>query len=466
MTTKKLIIRISYCFLLFLLGIWFPKLRAYADCPFPAQQDASISATCTISTTTGIDVAANETSTTNTGKVTIGADTTINNGGTLTTGSLQIVSGTTISIQDGGQIKMRTPLYASDSTCDGYADDLNNFYTATGSGKRRLFFLKSMNQTKFSGTGLDGPVTISANKNINTDVLVGNGPVSWWKIDEAAGTSVADSKGTNTGTATGTTVVAGKYSNARDFSGSAGNYVSVPAATGTLDIESNPVTIEAWIYPHSTGTQVIFSRGQSGTNGYGIRILSGKLNIGFHGGGNFSGATSLTPNNWWHVAGVINGASAVAYVNGQQDATGSASVVASALDGYIGADWNGTTQSSLFDGVIDDVRIFNNARTQEQIQYDMTSNDPFRSSADGVQFTSITNTSAGSTTINLNTPSAPTGLAVGDDVIIINLQGTSAGQYELKKIASINTNTLTFTNALVNNYDGTTQKIMIQRVPN
>jgi hypothetical protein len=101
MTTKKLIIRISYCFLLFLLGIWFPKLRAYADCPFPAQQDASISATCTISTTTGIDVAANETSTTNTGKVTIGADTTINNGGTLTTGSLQIVSGTTISIQDG-----------------------------------------------------------------------------------------------------------------------------------------------------------------------------------------------------------------------------------------------------------------------------------------------------------------------------------------------------------------------------
>ncbi|MHC1716330.1 MAG: glycine-rich domain-containing protein [Candidatus Dojkabacteria bacterium] len=93
-----------------------------------------------------------------------------------------------------------------------------------------------------------------------------------------------------------------------------------------------------------------------------------------------------------------------------------------------------------------------------------------RATADAVNYISTVNTTAGSTSITLST--SPTGLTAGDEVLIINLQGTSAnytnvGKYETRTIASIVGNTLNFSGAaLTNSYDGTTQKIMVQRVPN
>ncbi|HSV94945.1 MAG TPA: hypothetical protein VLH94_03180 [Spirochaetia bacterium] len=96
-----------------------------------------------------------------------------------------------------------------------------------------------------------------------------------------------------------------------------------------------------------------------------------------------------------------------------------------------------------------------------------------RSTADAVSFTSTANTLAGATSIILLSP--PNGLAVGDEVLIINLQGNSSastwekvGQYEIHTIASITeNNTLNFTDSpLTNSYDGTTQKIVVQRIPN
>jgi prepilin-type N-terminal cleavage/methylation domain-containing protein len=92
-----------------------------------------------------------------------------------------------------------------------------------------------------------------------------------------------------------------------------------------------------------------------------------------------------------------------------------------------------------------------------------------RATADAVNFISTANTLSGSTSITLS--SSPTGITVGDQVLIINLQGTSGdyanvGKYETKIISEINSNTLTFSESLTNSYNGTTQKIMIQRLPN
>ncbi|MBI4835428.1 MAG: hypothetical protein HY811_11515, partial [Planctomycetes bacterium] len=66
----------------------------------------------------------------------------------------------------------------------------------------------------------------------------------------------------------------------------------------------------------------------------------------------------------------------------------------------------------------------------------------------------------------------PNGLAINDEILIINLKGTSGdytnvGNYETKKISAINANTITFTQPVSNTYgDAATQKIMVQRVPN
>ncbi len=92
-----------------------------------------------------------------------------------------------------------------------------------------------------------------------------------------------------------------------------------------------------------------------------------------------------------------------------------------------------------------------------------------RATADAINFTTTSNITSGSSSITLTT--TPTGLVPGDEVLIINLQGTSSnydnvGKYETRIISEINSNTLILSQSLTNSYDGTTQKIMVQRMPN
>jgi len=98
-----------------------------------------------------------------------------------------------------------------------------------------------------------------------------------------------------------------------------------------------------------------------------------------------------------------------------------------------------------------------------------------RTDADAINFkVSGTSTSdllySGSTNINLSV--SPTGLSVNDEILIINLQGISTdystvGNYETKIITAISDKTITIDTPLSMNYsNASTQKIMVQRVPN
>jgi hypothetical protein len=98
-----------------------------------------------------------------------------------------------------------------------------------------------------------------------------------------------------------------------------------------------------------------------------------------------------------------------------------------------------------------------------------------RSCADGgdaVSYSITTNVSSGANSVTLSTTPSAGCISVGDEFLIINLQGTSGnnanvGQYEIHAISGINGAVISFTdNTLTNSYDGTTQKIMFQRVPN
>ncbi len=97
-----------------------------------------------------------------------------------------------------------------------------------------------------------------------------------------------------------------------------------------------------------------------------------------------------------------------------------------------------------------------------------------RSCADGgdaVNYSVTSSVAAADTTVTLSSTPSSGCLAVNDEVLIINMQGTSGdnsnvGKYETARITSISTATLTLNHALQNGYDGTTQKIMVQRIPN
>lgn len=97
-----------------------------------------------------------------------------------------------------------------------------------------------------------------------------------------------------------------------------------------------------------------------------------------------------------------------------------------------------------------------------------------RSCADGgdaVNYSVTENRSSGTNQVVLSSTPSSGCLAVGDEILIINLQGTSGnnsnvGKYETARITTISTATLSVNHNWANSYDGSTQKIMVQRIPN
>jgi len=103
--------------------------------------------------------------------------------------------------------------------------------------------------------------------------------VAIWHLDELSGQNVVDSSPYhNNGTAIGTTIVPGRFGNARSFSGS-GNYISVPnPVSGEFNFASNQsFTIEAWFKTTQADTGEILRRGLAPVAGYALRIFQGRV---------------------------------------------------------------------------------------------------------------------------------------------------------------------------------------------
>ncbi|EKE19915.1 MAG: hypothetical protein ACD_8C00086G0006 [uncultured bacterium] len=180
---------------------------------------------------------------------------------------------------------------------------------------------------------------------------------------------------------TGMAYQAGKSSQALNFDG-VDDYVSIPASP-SLNLTSNPVTMEAWVKTNAIGTtQKIFSKGQTGLNGYGISISStGYINIGGNGGGNFNGTSILiTPNVWHHVVGVIDDVNTKIYVDGVADlATGTVNVKSGEFSAQIGASQNSSSVAgSFFNGLIDEVAIYDRVLSLEEITANFNAGSPAR----------------------------------------------------------------------------------------
>ncbi len=98
-----------------------------------------------------------------------------------------------------------------------------------------------------------------------------------------------------------------------------------------------------------------------------------------------------------------------------------------------------------------------------------------RSFADGIAY-QVDAPSDGATSVSITNSGTYdfNGIATGDEVLIINLQGATGdfqdvGNYEFKEVQSASADTLTFDSALIRSYNGVTgsnQKIIVQRVPN
>jgi hypothetical protein len=208
------------------------------------------------------------------------------------------------------------------------------------------------------------------------------GLVGWWHFDEGAGTVANDSSGNgNNGTITGASWVAGRYGNALSFNG-IDNYVQVPDSS-SLHI-TTALTITAWI--KTTGSGMTFrnrivdkwgSNNQGG--GWNLNIWDSSGKLGFEqrysdGSQMFvtglQGNTVVTDNAWHFVCARLDSGTATAklYVDGQLDAQSTSftnPLLSNNENLAIGAFFNG---GNFFNGITDEVQIYNRALSATEIQ--------------------------------------------------------------------------------------------------
>jgi len=208
--------------------------------------------------------------------------------------------------------------------------------------------------------------------------------VSHWKFDEGTGSTASDSWGSNDGTITDATWVNGLLGGALDFDGS-GDYVNVGNDDSLeIDITNSNVTISTWVYPKVLDNyEPIFVVDDYDGAYYGYMLMitpNGNVWLTYGDGTGAdlnnrrtkTGTTSLKTNIWYHVVGVIRGATDMSiFINGLDDGgrySGNGGEVSySSASASIGRVRFGTLDNE-FNGSLDDVLVFNRALTEGEVR--------------------------------------------------------------------------------------------------
>ena len=211
----------------------------------------------------------------------------------------------------------------------------------------------------------------TASEPVTTDTTIGESLVLSLRLDEASGTTAIDSSGYgNNGVINGATYTTGKVGNALSFDGN--DYVSI-GDSSSLDITDN-ITIEGWINPSvgSSGWRTIVSKFETGPRkDIYFYLYSNSLGIALSGprDSNWTPGISISTGVWTHVAVTYDGFNIRLFKNGVNEATvsasGSLSLATNGNPLYIGQ--NTYWGDECFVGIIDEVRIFNRALTEEEI---------------------------------------------------------------------------------------------------
>jgi len=159
----------------------------------------------------------------------------------------------------------------------------------------------------------------------------------------------------------------GQIDDAQDFDG-VDDYVEVPHST-SLDIIGN-ITIEAWLKHDNTESEFIVAKREA-SNAYSL-YTSATHTPGFEvfiGGARryVEGSTVLSAATWYHVVGTYDGENLRIYLNGEINGTTPQTGNIDSTTDPVRIGW-AIADFFSFDGIIDEVRISNVARSAAWIK--------------------------------------------------------------------------------------------------
>ena len=220
--------------------------------------------------------------------------------------------------------------------------------------------------------------------------------VAHWPLDDGSGTVAADVTGNGSdGTLNGDPQwVAGKIGGALEFDGD--DYVDC-GNQDILNFGTNDWTITAWIRTTQPDPDrgTIFANGSDNSGGIRFTLATHEANpnhITLTTDDNSTktqalGATVVNDGEWYHIAGMRQGTTISVYVNGVLDGT---NTVPAGIDfsgssqahAYLGAiDGNSDPATvaleKIYVGIIDDVRVYNSALTEAELQASMEGGEGF-----------------------------------------------------------------------------------------
>lgn len=166
--------------------------------------------------------------------------------------------------------------------------------------------------------------------------------------------------------------VDGKFGKALEFDGS--NYVEVPDSD-SLDMEEE-ITIAAWIFPKLSGSQWqgVVTKGLDAQENYELLINTGGF---MHTGwlfdtgrvwANRGNAGILSAEEWQHIAVTYKPGEWVSYLNGEVVDTNTSAKGKMVPDDEPLVVGDERPMNRLFQGIIDEVALFNRALSQEEIK--------------------------------------------------------------------------------------------------
>ncbi len=215
----------------------------------------------------------------------------------------------------------------------------------------------------------DGSVVTGDVWSFNTGRLV-----AWWKLDESTdGVAIDWSGNGNDGNLVGdTSQTSGIIGGAFQFDGD-GDYVDI-GSSPALNI-TNQITVSAWIRVDifDSNYQAIVTKGDSAWR---LQRDEGNSNLEFACSGvdvpgaewsGIFGSTDVNEGQWHHAAGVYDGNMMYLYVDGELDASSKACGTIRINDEPVYIGENAERPGRYWNGLIDDVQIYNYALTADEI---------------------------------------------------------------------------------------------------